>query len=1800
MYRPLSMLLSILMLFSVFSAAAPSARAANPTEDLNPWAMSQAISSAYSKTLPDVPEVESIDLSDFMSVDTSTILDMSSIKKAGDTSETGTGKAYIESVAKMLATPVGAMGFEGIDLEETVDVIVWLQELPNVLAEAYGNAQIPFVSNYASMAARARQSIRMSLRSSITFEYAEVFSGFAASVPASQVQSLAQMPGVFAVVPDTLMYADFTADPSYDFVGMQESRDALRIGDLHEAGITGDGVVVGVLDTGIDYNHPDLKDVYKGGWNFITAKADHDVRGRENNDPMETTYEQWERSGKDEVSSNGNEYYTSHGTHVSGTIAAQAANGDGTYKALGLAPDVDLWVARVLGPYGSGATAGIVAAVEDFAAEGGNLPKADVINLSLGANNDTAYGVDVYALNNAVIAGVNVAVSAGNNAGADAASRKTHTLGTPGTAYLPVTVAASQYGGTAVKSYDAATAAVGESSATFGLLLEGMDIRNTFENGKINGTPAPTYVEGKGYEAYLAFGPDDTNPTLDGLKAIPDGSLAGKILFVKRGISFLDFFAQAKRTGAGALVIVNSKANGEKYITNMVIGGANKDHLPIFSAYHSTSAKLTALAANGTVYVQLGALTAKAQAYEPAYFSSIGPVTETIGLKPDIIAPGWAIVSTQPAFITNPDHNTENYDGAYASMSGTSMSAPHIAGILALMKQQYPNATPAEIKARLMNTATPGKIKALADGTPASVLEVGAGFVNPYRALVADTSVYVTVADRIPGAKDGQWIENQTLSSLNFGTAAPGGTSAKLPVTVHGADAFTLSVVYNDGTRYSLSSVTNGVTLKTGQAKNGTFEAWVEVGGTAAKGLYEGYLVITAGANSYVVPWVVWTGPAPKVFSADYILSDRPIISTTEDTSMRASPYANATTLFFQYSGDKWPGGKTDIMLLSADSMEVVYYYGTLNATKLMPGTLYSLDDALGSQAYPVDVDGNAGEEKVTVADGAYYVAMSAGGNDCIGSGVVFTSEVPTLTTSSYISMAPDAQTLTFSGTIYSEALALAERMGFTWDDPNYALDEKFCYPVDQSWNVLAFSANAGSGELIFAKGTPYICDARGNFKLTIDGISAEARESWDYLFASGSNHALVGVDAYAYNYVGDLGRVLHGNAKSAPVTVRYGVLDPDAPSLVKTVGVGMEPVSDRTQGYVTVAFNKLPTDVTPENVEVSVTNNGLAVTGLGASGTTGKIMRWKFDLASANVEQQIVATVVHGGQTYTAECTIEPNGQPAPVLESAHIENGKLTATLANAPFALKATDFALAFTLENAPYQVGETTYRYSVSEGVGTVTWTFNPIPSSIYDRRLVAEVTYGGKSVQGETVLEKVLPTYAYRVELGVDPMNASVGDTIELNVYITGEESYAGYDMTVAYASDYLTYAGISDESAETVEDEGAIRFFKAGEQTEIGEAPVVVLSFTVKNTVVDSQPVEFALTQADVVNVGNPEDGNFMTSIGESVTAAVHNLTVTFRAGTGIVDFGTQTAYVKYNQPGLYTDNSYTEAFAIPAPQAKPGYQIVPPMWYDGAVSHHASEIEAAQFTETAAFTAVAEVQHYGFAAIPEGGIDNVTGLTATGQATYNDDITFTVSSAIQPIDELVATYTIGDGELVRLTAVDGTYTIPGAAILGDVTVRINVHIEGEVAYYEYNGAPEGYKLALLTVRQPAAGATYTVEDAPLFWSEYEAGMYAYIVPTHWTEQNFMDRLSYQLYTENGAAVSHNVNISYDGDVNRNGTVNIKDAQIAYDLYNENADYLGDNLSLLVILQRLEADVNADRAISMLDVRAIYSKMMPQ
>lgn len=155
---------------------------------------------------------------------------------------------------------------------------------------------------------------------------------------------------------------------------------ALEADKVWERGEKGNGVVVAIIDTGIDKNHPDLKDRIIGGRNFTNEGSPDDF-----ND------------------SNG------HGTHVAGTIGA-SENGSGV---VGVAPEVSLLILKVLGSDGSGAYEWITNAI-NYAVQwrGNSGERVRVINMSLGGPEDSA---ELHqAIKNAVDNDVVVCVASGN------------------------------------------------------------------------------------------------------------------------------------------------------------------------------------------------------------------------------------------------------------------------------------------------------------------------------------------------------------------------------------------------------------------------------------------------------------------------------------------------------------------------------------------------------------------------------------------------------------------------------------------------------------------------------------------------------------------------------------------------------------------------------------------------------------------------------------------------------------------------------------------------------------------------------------------------------------------------------------------------------------------------------------------------------------------------------------------------------------------------------------------------------------------------------------------------------------------------------------------------------------------------------------------------------------------------------------------------------------------------------------------------------------------------------------------
>ena len=204
------------------------------------------------------------------------------------------------------------------------------------------------------------------------------------SVPAGMTvdQALAaygQVPGVEAVQENRVYGpAGAVAEPNDPYFDKQWGMKRIQQAAVLASQVNCSNVTVAVLDTGIDYRHPDLQGHVLIGWNFAAG----------NNDILD-------RFG--------------HGTHVSGIIGASANNSVGV---VGVAPNVKLMGIKVLGDDGRGSTAAVVGGIK-YAADYG----AKIINMSLGSPDTTIDPAIQAAIAYANQKGVIVIAAAGNNRG---------------------------------------------------------------------------------------------------------------------------------------------------------------------------------------------------------------------------------------------------------------------------------------------------------------------------------------------------------------------------------------------------------------------------------------------------------------------------------------------------------------------------------------------------------------------------------------------------------------------------------------------------------------------------------------------------------------------------------------------------------------------------------------------------------------------------------------------------------------------------------------------------------------------------------------------------------------------------------------------------------------------------------------------------------------------------------------------------------------------------------------------------------------------------------------------------------------------------------------------------------------------------------------------------------------------------------------------------------------------------------------------------------------------------------------
>ena len=484
---------------------------------------------------------------------------------------------------------------------------------------------------------------------------------------------------------------------SVAFIGAEEARQAY--------GIDGQGIRVGVIDTGIDYTHTmfggsgsvdEYKaiDASKPTPLFPTAKivGGVDLVGDEYSPGSPYRLSKLPRPDSNPLDYNG------HGTHVAGTVAGL---GDGVTSYDGVAPAATLYGIKVFGK-NSTSDAVVIAALEYSLDPNGDLDpsdKLDVVNLSLGSDYGKPSLNYTEAIKNTVRAGVSVVAAAGN------AGDKPFIVGAPSTTPEAISVAAGidnmvhnvEVDGSKV-TVDGADLTVLSPVAQFSRQLSGSETLT-------------------GEVVYAGQATEEFSPEL-ALK------VAGKIALVDRGVNaFADKAGFALKAGAIGVVIANNNP------TDPIVagGGTGVLSIPVVMIRQADGILIKeALTASKKVDFTFSAQI-KFQRNEVidtiTDFSSRGPRSEDGIIKPEIVAPGQQIVSA----------DTGTGSGV-ARLNGTSMASPHMAGVMALMKQKYPSLSVTEQKHLLMSRAKIINDKA---GVRYPVSAQGAGRVDVMNALDA-------------------------------------------------------------------------------------------------------------------------------------------------------------------------------------------------------------------------------------------------------------------------------------------------------------------------------------------------------------------------------------------------------------------------------------------------------------------------------------------------------------------------------------------------------------------------------------------------------------------------------------------------------------------------------------------------------------------------------------------------------------------------------------------------------------------------------------------------------------------------------------------------------------------------------------------------------------------------------------------------------------------------------------------------------------------------------------------------------
>ena len=640
--------------------------------------------------------------------------------------------AYKRYVIELMDPPLALYDGGELSVEDDRGLNRMAATAPAFSGKSRLNSRSPESTQYLGFLTKRRQAFKneaaalLGRTPVISHQFRMASNGMAMHLTADEAAVLAESPLVKSINQDVVYKLDTYAGPEW------LNADVIWNGDAGYPVAGGEGIVVGIIDTGINWDHPSFDD---GNYDYsnplgepLGLCSDAEVLCNDKligvydfveDDPSTEDWVEENTKGKD---NNG------HGSHTAATAVGAPVNvfiNNASNETLsGVAPQASLVSYRVcyMGEPNTSESEGcsgsaIMAAIDQAISDG-----VDVINYSIGGDARNPWGGATAdsAFLAARSAGIFVASSAGNTGPNES------TVTSPALAPWIVAVGNSSHGtifGNKLQNFSGGGQPVPED-------LVGASLTD--------GTGKLVIVHAKDYGYPLCgVGEPELQPTCNsntGASNPWEGSTPfnGEIVVCDRGIyGRIEKSKNLLQAGAGGYVLANTAEQGESVVADehcipgTHLGRQDGDKLRAWldeGAGHGASISDMSLVEMDSAGDQLSFSSSRG----PAVF----PVEDT--MKPNVIAPGTAILAA-------------GFDGedSFLTLTGTSMSSPHVAGSAALLKSVHNDWGVSQLVSAIETTATK-EIAKDENGQPATTEQVGAG--RPQLDFAVNAGLYLDVS----------------------------------------------------------------------------------------------------------------------------------------------------------------------------------------------------------------------------------------------------------------------------------------------------------------------------------------------------------------------------------------------------------------------------------------------------------------------------------------------------------------------------------------------------------------------------------------------------------------------------------------------------------------------------------------------------------------------------------------------------------------------------------------------------------------------------------------------------------------------------------------------------------------------------------------------------------------------------------------------------------------------------------------------------------------------------------------------